>query len=444
MNHKTRVYDSILGLLSSEENPTPLVRLQRVVPFKHAVIYAKLEWYNPFGAVKDRVAANMVRDAEERGDLKDHERLVEPTSGNTGIGLAMIANAKGYTLTATLSNKIPIEKRASLRLFGTDLVELEDDLCPAPGAPEGAIALAAKLGKEPGSFHLNQYKNPANPDAHYRTTGPEIWRQTEGKVTHFVAGLGTCGTITGTGRFLKEKNKGIKVHGVHPVEGHDIPGVRSIRQLEQTALFAPSQYDELVAVNNQEAYELCRRLNQEESIIAGPSSGMALAGAFKLIPDEPGVVCVVVFPDNAFKYASSMQKHLPGLFPGKKAEAAPGNPNFANILDFARKSADVIDAAEARSLLEGPNAPTLVDVRSIDEYVASHVKGALSVPLPDLANGRPTVLSDDKSAPILTMCKVGERSLYGLLLLKALGYQRVKSIRGGINAWVEAGLPTES
>lgn len=256
MNHRTRVYESILDLLPSVDNPTPLVRLNRVVPFRHATVYAKLEWYNPFGAVKDCVAANLVRDAEENAGLVPGTRLVEPTSGNTGIGLAMVANAKGYALTATLSNKIPVEKRASLRLFGTDLIELEDDLCPAPGAPEGAIALAAELGRRPGHHHLNQYTNPANPDAHYRTTGPEIRKQTEGRVTHFVAGLGTCGTITGTGRFLKKQRAEVQVIGAHPAEGHDIPGVRSLRQLKQTALFAPKEYDGLVEVQNDDAFEL--------------------------------------------------------------------------------------------------------------------------------------------------------------------------------------------
>jgi cysteine synthase len=346
MNHQTRVYDSVLELLSSVDNPTPLVRLNRVVPFRHAKVYAKLEWYNPFGAVKDRVAANLVRDAEERGLLPPHTRLVEPTSGNTGIGLAMIANAKGYSLTATMSNKIPAEKRASLRLFGTELVELEDELCPAPGAPEGAIALAAQLGDRPGNHHLNQYKNLANPDAHYRTTGPEIWRQTSGEITHFVAGLGTCGTITGTGRFLKERRADVKVLGVYPAEGHDIPGVRSLKQLKQTALFFPKEYDGLVEIQNEAAFELCRRINQEDSIIAGPSSGMALAGALKLVPDEPGVVCVVVFPDNAFKYASSMRKHLPQLFAGAKPEGGASS-HLANIADIARASDDVIEPATA-------------------------------------------------------------------------------------------------
>jgi cysteine synthase/rhodanese-related sulfurtransferase len=443
MNHGTRVYDSILELLPNVDNPTPLVRLHHVVPFQHAKVYAKLEWYNPFGAVKDRVAANLVRDAEEHGLLPPHTNLVEPTSGNTGIGLAMIANAKGYRLTATMSNKIPPEKRASLRLFGTELIELEDELCPAPGAPEGAIALAAEMGERPGYYHLNQYMNPANPDAHYRTTGPEIWRQTAGEITHFVAGLGTCGTITGTGRFLKEQRSSVRVHGVYPAEGHDIPGVRSLRQLKQTALFFPSEYNELVEVTNAEAFELCRRINQEESLIAGPSSGMALAGALKLVPDESGVVCVVVFPDNAFKYASSMRKHLPGLFAGAKPEGGASS-HFAHIADFARASDDVIEPETASALLEDTEQATLLDVRSADEFAAGHAPGAQNVPLADLAGGDATELPEDKEAPVVTMCKVGERSLYAMLILKAMGYQRVKNIRGGLKAWTDAGLPTES
>jgi len=444
MNHQTRVYDSILDLASNEENPTPLVRLNHVVPFKHATVYAKLEWYNPFGAVKDRVAMNLVRDAEEHGTISKGTRLVEPTSGNTGMALAMVANQKGYKFTATLSNKIPGEKRASLRLFGTDVVELDDELCPAPGAPEGAIALAAEMGAQPGSFNLNQYKNPANPEAHYRTTGPEIWRQTGGKITHFVAGLGTCGTITGNGRFLKGKRSDIKVLGVHPAEGHDIPGVRSLRQLKQTALFVPNEYDGLVEVHNAEAFELCRRINQEESIIAGPSSGMALAGAFKLVPDEPGVVVVVIFPDNAFKYSSSMRKHLPELFKGNKPDPAAGNPNLAKIVDFARQSPDVIEPVAASETLAKNGAAVLVDVRSVEEYKKEHAKNALNVPLADIAEGYPAGLPDDKDTPVVTICKVGERSLLGMLLLKSLGYRNVTSVRGGTQAWTAAQLPTET
>jgi cysteine synthase/rhodanese-related sulfurtransferase len=442
MNHHARVYESILGLLPDVDNPTPLVGLHRVVPFQHARVYAKLEWYNPFGAVKDRVAANLVRDAEERGVLPPSTRLVEPTSGNTGIGLAMIANAKGYKLTATLSNKIPAEKRASLRLFGTELIELDDDLCPAPGAPEGAIALAAELGERPGNYHLNQYKNLANPDAHYRTTGPEIWRQTSGEITHFVAGLGTCGTITGTGRFLKEQRASVQVLGVHPVEGHDIPGVRSLRQLKQTALFFPNEYDGLVEVHNDEAFELCRRINQEESIIAGPSSGLALAGALNRVPDEPGVVCVVMFPDNAFKYASSLRKHLPELFAGAKPEGAGTSPHLANVVEFARSSVDVVEPTKAAAILEGRPTSALIDVRSPDEYATGHAPGAKNVPLPDLTGGWATGLPEDRDAPIVTVCKVGERSLYAMLVLKAMGYHDVVNVRGGLQAWVAAGLPT--
>ncbi len=221
-DHRRRVYDSMLGMLSNAENPTPLVRLNRVVPFKHAQLYAKLEWYNPFGSVKDRIAANMIVDAEEQEALGSEQRLVEPTSGNTGMGLTMMSNERGYSLTTPLSSAIPLEKRTMLRFFGAEVIELEDTLCPAPGAPEGAIAKANELADAPDFHMLDQYRNEANPEAHYKTTGPEIWLQTDGAVTHFVAGLGTCGTITGTGRFLKEQNVAIKVHGVHPEEGHDM------------------------------------------------------------------------------------------------------------------------------------------------------------------------------------------------------------------------------
>jgi cysteine synthase/rhodanese-related sulfurtransferase len=441
MDHQRRVYSNILELAANVDNPTPLVRLNRVVNFKHAVVYGKLEWFNPFGAVKDRVAANLVLDAEARGQLGPDTRLVEPTSGNTGMALAMIANAKGYRFTATVSNKVPQEKRDSLRLFGTQLFELEDDLCPAPGAPEGAIAKAAELGNEQGSFHLNQYKNPANPEAHFRTTGPEIWRQTGGEITHFFASLGTCGTVTGTGRFLKQQDSSVKVYGVHPAAGHDIPGVRALKQLEQTAIFAPAEYDGLVEVSNADAYEMCRRLNQEESIIAGPSSGMGLAGALRTIPDEPGVVAVVIFCDDAFKYSSSIRKHLPSLFPGKPQQASLAGP-LASIIDLARKSGDVLDAQAAHTFLEQTRNSSLVDVRSLEEYEKQHPRGALNIPLAELAKGEPALLSEDKDTQILTVCKVGERSLHGMLLLKAQGYRNVKSVAGGLDAWLVAGLPT--
>lgn len=446
-DHDLRIYDSMLGLLCNADNPTPLVRLNRVLPFEHAVVYAKLEWYNPFGAVKDRVAANMIRDAEDRDLLRQIKKLVEPTSGNTGMGLVMMANAKGYELTTPLSSAIPLEKRNVLRFFGCDVIELSDDLCPAPGAPEGAIAMAMDIGEKPDFHMLNQYKNAANPDAHYRTTGPEIWKQTAGKVTHFVAGLGTCGTISGTGRYLKEQRSSVKVLGVAPVEGHDIPGVRSYTQLAQTDFYEPDAYDGTVEIHNKEAFALCARLNREESIIAGPSSGMALAGAFKMIPDEPGVLAVVVFPDNIFKYTSSVRKHLPHLFPAPDDDEAdrtsPADALVYEMIENLRGSPDVLDMGEVDDLINSDAPPLLIDIRSAEEYAEEHVENAINIPMEQL-NKNAEGLPKDKSAAIVTVCNVGKISMTATLILKSLGYRNVMNLGGGMTAWMSEGYPTES
>ncbi|MDX1609569.1 MAG: pyridoxal-phosphate dependent enzyme, partial [Halofilum sp. (in: g-proteobacteria)] len=383
-DHARRVYDSILELLPDADNPTPMVRLRRVIPFAATTVYAKLEWYNPFGAVKDRIAANLVRDAEQRQTLGPGRRLVEPTSGNTGLGLAMIGNAKGYPLRAPLSRMIPIEKRAALRFFGCDLIELDDTLCPAPGAPEGAIARAMEIAdSEPDYVLLNQYANDANPEAHYRTTGPEIWRQTGGRVTHVVASLGTCGTVTGTGRYLKEQNPGIRLIAVHPEEGHDIPGVRSIRQLSQTRFFNPDDYDHLVEVSNREAYDMTLRLNREESLIAGPSSGMAVCGLLKVLEDRPDAVVVVMFADNVFKYSSSIQRHFPQFFPQEPAAAAGRESGVERLVALARNPHNTAEVEEVRSLSERGET-RLIDVRGPEEYRAGHVPGAVNIPLAEL------------------------------------------------------------
>ena len=442
-DHALRVYDSILGLLSSAENPTPLVRLNRVSPFRHTHVYGKLEWYNPFGAVKDRVAANLIEDGEARHTVHDHQKLVEPTSGNTGMALAMIANLRGYSLTTPLSSEIPLEKRTMLRLFGAEVMELEDTLCPAPGAPEGAIAKAGEIAERPEFHMLNQYVNEANPGAHYKTTGPEIWRQTEGKVTHFVAGLGTCGTITGTGRFLKEQKDSVQVLGVHPQEGHDIPGVRSIRQLQQTELFAPDEYDSLIEVTNQEAFDLCLRLNREESIIAGPSSAMALSGAFQLVPDEPGNIAVVIFPDSAFKYASSVVKYLPGLAAEEPKSAAPRNALLDKMVENVRGNADLTIDVDAAHVQWQDGNSSVIDVRPTEQYQEAHIPGALSLPLSELGDDL-SILPSDLTTPILSVCQRGNNSLSGVLILNSLGYRNVRSITGGTLAWREKGFDTDS
>jgi cysteine synthase/rhodanese-related sulfurtransferase len=441
-DHQRRVYDDILGLSATEDNPTPLVRLNRVLPFEHTQVYAKLEWYNPFGSVKDRIAYNLILDAEKRGFLEEGQQLVEPTSGNTGMGLAMVSNTRGYRLTTPLSNQIPLEKRTVLRFFGSNVIELEDNLCPAPGAPEGAIAKANELGAM-NEFHmLNQYANQANPESHEKTTGPEIWRQTRGEITHFVAGLGTCGTITGTGRFLRSKNEAIKIHGVHPVEGHDIPGVRSIKQLEQTALFAPDEYDELVAVDNQEAFDLCLRLNREESIIAGPSSAMALAGAIKLIPDKPGNLVVVIFPDNVFKYASSVVKHLPQVR-GEGPVGSTKERRMNIMVENVRATESLRISNEKGFELWETKAATFIDVRDFDQYRAGHVTDAVPMPLSDF-EAYEGFLPEDLDTPIITVCNRGNQSLTGLLQFSSLGYTNVRSLDGGTIEWREAGRPVST
>ncbi len=442
-DYSLRIYDSILDLLPNAENPTPLVRLRRVTPFEHTEVYAKLEWYNPFGAVKDRVAASMVADAERRSRIASGQDLVEPTSGNTGLGLAMVANDRGYSLTTPVSARIPQEKRTMLRFFGSNVVELEDELCPAPGAPEGAIARAHEIAAAEGFEMLDQYSNEANPGAHYRTTGPEIWRQTGGTVTHFVAALGTCGTITGTGRFLKEQDPNIEVIGVHPGEGHDIPGVRSIKQLHQTEFFDPDSYDGLVEIADDEAYDLCLRLNREESITAGPSSALALAGAFRSVPDRPGTRVVVVFADSIFKYASSIGEHFPGMGPKPVTAGGIQEYLFYEMLENTRVNPDLtVDVGTAHERWRSGRSVVL-DVRDRDAYAASHLAGSLNVPLDELPE-HVDALPEDRDTPILALCQRGEISLTAVLFLVSLGYRDVRSVDGGTIAWEGLGLPMES
>lgn len=292
----------------------------------------------------------------------------------------------------------------------------------------------------------NQYENEANLEAHIRTTGPEIWRQTEGRVTHFVAGLGTCGTITGNGRYLKSRNPGVQVIGVYPEEGHDIPGVRSLKQLELTKLFLPEEYDTLVEVTDKEAFDMCLRLNREESIIAGPSSAMALVGALKVIEDDPDAVVVIIFPDNSFKYASTFERHYPEMKAARSGEVEVAGPNpDAEFVDTlvanARNPHTTCEIDDVRAALEGERPPLMIDVRTQALFAKQHVDGALNIPVDELPK-RHDELPKDPEHPIVTVCTRGNLSLRGLLVLQSLGYRNVRSLNGGTVAWAEQGLPT--
>ena len=300
---------------------------------------------------------------------------------------------------------------------------------------------------------LNQYENEANPDSHYRTTGPEIWKQMGGTVTHFVAGLGTCGTISGTGKFLKEKRANIKVIGVYPEEGHDIPGVRSLVQLQQTKLYRPEQYDQTTEVTNRESFDMCLRLNREESIIAGPSSGMALVGALRTVPDEPGTVAVVIFPDNVFKYASSLQRHFPYLCPGAEKGQSAGvskNDQFvAMMIENLKNPYDTIKADDLKRQLDAcggrhePQGPLVVDVRPPEMFAKSHITPSVNIP-EDALPQRTGELPDDRDTPIVMVCGIGKFSKNTVLYLKSMGYRNVRSMKGGVNEWVRKGHPTQS
>ncbi len=321
MDHRTRVYENVFEMLPDEENPTPLVRINRLNPAPDFPLYAKLEWANPFGSVKDRAAWEMLRDLEARGEIGGQRGLVEPTSGNTGISLAAMARARGYQMRAVVPNKVPLEKKILLKIAGAELDVVSDELCPAPGLGDGSINLAKTYAKASSQKYAlpNQYENAQNVAAHFRTTGPEIWKQTRGRITHLFVSLGTCGTVTGAGRFLRERNPGVKVIAVQPTEGHDVPGLRNVAQLSVSRLFDPSLIDDILEVDFHLAYTRALELCQNEGLLAGPSSGLILDGALQIVQRDKRGFGVMIFPDNIFKYTANMVKHIPGLADGTVA-----------------------------------------------------------------------------------------------------------------------------
>src|SRR5204862_67885 len=321
MNHQTRVYNDVFEMLPSEENPSPIVRIKRLNPSPEFQLYAKLEWLNPFGSVKDRAAWAMLHELEEKGEVGNGRGLVEPTSGNTGISLAAMAKARGYHMRAVVPNKIPLEKKVLLKIAGAELDVVNDALCPAPGLGDGSINIAKSHAKAQRDRYVmpNQYENEKNVEAHERTTGPEIWRQTEGRITHLFVSLGTCGTVTGTAKFLRQKKPEIKVIAVQPTEGHDVPGLRNVAQLGVSKLFDSSLIDDILEVDFRLAYTRALELCQTEGLLAGPSSGLIYEGAREIILRDKDGVGVMIFPDSIFKYTSNMAKHIAGLSAGTQA-----------------------------------------------------------------------------------------------------------------------------
>jgi len=283
---------------------TPLVRLQRMGGNTTNHILVKLEGDNPAGSVKDRPALSMICRAEQRGDIKPGDTLIEATSGNTGIALAMAAAIKGYQMVLIMPEHMSEERRGVMKAFGAEII-----LTPAEGSMEAAIDLSREMEADGRGKVLDQFSNPDNPIAHYEGTGPEIWRDTRGNITHFVSSMGTTGTIMGTSRFLKEKNNNIKIVGVQPTEGSQIPGIRRWPEEYLPKIYHPEAVDTIIDVTQEEAEDTVRELAAKEGIFAGVSSGGAVAAALKLSTQVENATIVVIICDRGDRYLST------GVFP---------------------------------------------------------------------------------------------------------------------------------
>ena len=287
---------------------TPLVALQRIGAEANRargnVVLGKLEGNNPAGSVKDRPALSMIQRAEERGDIRPGDTLIEATSGNTGIALAMAAAIKGYRMVLIMPEDLSIERAQTMKAFGAELI-----LTPKSGGMEYARDLADKMEKEGKGRVLDQFANADNPRVHYETTGPELWEQTGGRITHFVSAMGTTGTITGVSRFLKEKNPAIRIVGAQPSEGSRIPGIRKWPQEYLPKIYDPSGVDELVYVSQSDAEDMCRRLAREEGIFAGISAAGACWVAQQIASQVENATIAFIVCDRGDRYLST------GVFP---------------------------------------------------------------------------------------------------------------------------------
>jgi S-sulfo-L-cysteine synthase (O-acetyl-L-serine-dependent) len=279
---------------------TPLARLQRLPSNTSNVILAKLEGNNPAGSVKDRPALSMIKHAEERGEINPGDHLIEATSGNTGIALAMAAAIKGYRMTLIMPDNMSEERRASMKAYGAEII-----LTPAAGSMEAAIDLARAMEKAGEGRILDQFANPDNPRAHYEGTGPEIWRDTHGKITHFVSSMGTTGTIMGTSRFLKEQNPAIQIIGVQPEGDSKIPGIRRWPQEYLPKIYQADRVDRIINVDQLSAENTTRALAEKEGIFAGVSSGGAIFAALELSREVENAIIVVIVCDRGDRYLST-------------------------------------------------------------------------------------------------------------------------------------------
>ncbi len=313
MSKPDRVYESIVDLIASPENPTPMVKISgRVNANADLKIYLKLERYNPFGSIKDRIALSMLRGIE----INEGQSLAEPSSGNTGIALAALANARGIPIEIAVPQGIPEEKKTILRLLGVRMLwEADDSLCPLfPN--EGARGLVSAMLRSVGGEEYvspNQYENELNVRAHYETTGPEIWEQTSGQVDYFFAGFGTCGTLTGVGKYLKEKKPSVKIVAIEPARtDHNLPGMKRISDLREDLvpkILDKSVIDDIVAVADDDAYETGIRLAREEGILVGPTTGAIMYAALGYAEGCKGLA-VAISPDDAFKYMSFYEPYV--------------------------------------------------------------------------------------------------------------------------------------
>ncbi len=297
-NHKKMINDNILQTIGN----TPLVRINRLSPKTSVEILAKVEGTNPTGSIKDRIALKMIEQAEVSGELDKSRTIIEATSGNTGIGLAMIGAVKGYDVTIVMSESVSVERRKMIEAFGANIV-----LTPAEQGTDGAIIKAKELvAKYPDKYFMpNQFSNKYNKIAHYKTTAEEIWKQTNGRITHFVSSIGTSGTIMGVGKALKENNPNVKIVEAHPVEKHYIQGLKNMNEAIVPALYKPEEIDISIKVETEKAFETARQIIKKEGIFVGMSSGAAMYAAIETAKRLSEGVIVVIFPDRGEKYLST-------------------------------------------------------------------------------------------------------------------------------------------